>query len=223
MAIEQAVRAQLNKLISDGQTLAPGESEAGQVRDENHRSECVAWLVAAEHLVTLVCKNPTDIYRKQVSGLAASHAKAGYVVNNLVGQATGILRRLSEDIDNGLITSITIAASAEVLDDLLDQAKEYHKRGNKEGAAILATVIFEDSVRRLARASEISDAGTKADQIISELDKRDVITGVMAKRCRVAAGVRNHALHAQWDELSLEDVGDVIRLTHQLLTEHLSR
>jgi hypothetical protein len=223
MAIEQVIHAQLNKLISDGQTLTPGEGEAGQVRDQNHRSECVAWLAAAEHLVTLICKNPTDVYRQHISRLATSHAVAGYMVNTHVGQATGILRRLSNDIDNGLITSITIAASAEVLDDLLDQAREYHKRGNKEGTAILATAIFEDTVRRLARANEIPDAGIKADQIISELDKKGVITGVMAKRCRVAAGVRNHAQHAQWSEFSLNDIGDVIRLTHQLLTEHLTR
>jgi uncharacterized protein YutE (UPF0331/DUF86 family) len=63
----------------------------------------------------------------------------------------------------------------------------------------------------------------KLDQVISELDKKDVITSLMAKRCRTAAGVRNHALHAQWDELSPDDIADVIRLTHQLLTEQLSR
>jgi hypothetical protein len=34
--------------------------------------------------------------------------------------------------------------------------------------------------------------------------------------------VRNHALHAQWGEFSLEDVEDVMRLTHQLLIEHLA-
>jgi hypothetical protein len=154
MSIEQSVRAQLNKLISDGQTLTPGEREARQVHDENHRSECVAWLVAAEHLVTLACKSRTDVYRKRVSELTASHAKAGYVVNNLVGQAAGILRRLSEDIDSGLIMSITIAASAETLDHLLNQAKEYDSRKHKEGAGILATAVFEDTVRRLARANE---------------------------------------------------------------------
>ena len=216
-------RNRSNKLISDGQTLSPGDSEGDQVRDENHRSECVAWLIAAEHLVTLVCKNPTDVYRKRVSELAASHSRAGYLVNNIVGQSAGVLRRLSEDIDNGLITSITIAASAETLDDLLEQAKEYYGRKHKEGSGILATAVFEDTVRRLARANEIPESGVKLDQAISELDKKGVITSHMAKRCRTAAGVRNHALHAQWDALSLEDIADAIRLTHQLLTEHLSR
>jgi hypothetical protein len=101
--------------------------------------------------------------------------------------------------------------------NLLDQAKEYHKRNNKEGSGILGTAVFEDTVRRLARANMVTEAGTKTDRIISELDKKGTINGIIAKRCRVAAGVRNHALHAQWNEFSLSDVEDVIRLTNEPL------
>jgi uncharacterized protein YutE (UPF0331/DUF86 family) len=126
------------------------------------------------------------------------------------------------DLDAGVIADFGNTIRAETLDDLLDQAKEYHRRNNKEGAGILATAVFEDTVRRLARVKKIDEVGVKTDQIISELDKRQVITGILAKRCRVAAGVRNHALHAQWGEFSLEDVEDVMRLTHQLLIEHLA-
>jgi hypothetical protein len=43
----------------------------------------------------------------------------------------------------------------------------------------------------------------------------------VAKRCRAAAGARNKALHAQWDEITLQDVESVIALTRELLTTHL--
>jgi uncharacterized protein YutE (UPF0331/DUF86 family) len=120
-------------------------------------------------------------------------------------------------MDAGVIVDVGNAIRAETLDNLLDQAKEYHKRNNKEGSGILGTAVFEDTVRRLARANMVTEAGTKTDRIISELDKKGTINGIIAKRCRVAAGVRNHALHAQWNEFSLSDVEDVIRLTNEPL------
>jgi hypothetical protein len=38
----------------------------------------------------------------------------------------------------------------------------------------------------------------------------------VAKRCRAAAGARNKALHAQWGEITLQDVEKVIALTREL-------
>jgi hypothetical protein len=43
----------------------------------------------------------------------------------------------------------------------------------------------------------------------------------MAKRCRAASGARNKALHAQWDQITLQDVEMVIALARELLTGHL--
>ena len=120
------------------------------------------------------------------------------------------------------VTSITAAASAETLDDLLGQAGEYHKRKNKEGAGILATAIFEDTIRRLARLSGVTEVSVRTDQIISDLNSKDIITGIMAKRCRVAAAVRNSALHAHWNEFTLTDIEDVIRLTRELLSGYFT-
>jgi hypothetical protein len=222
MPIEQKIRAHLQRLISESATLALGDGESGQVFNESHRSQCVGWLVSATHVVSLICKSPTEPYRLQMTILSNSVNASGYMVNTSVGQAAEILTRLSYDVENGLIASLVTVARAEALDDLLDQAREYQKRNNKQGAGILATAVFEDTVRRLARIKEIAEAGVSTDRVISELDRQQFITSILAKRCRVAAGVRNYALHAQWDDFSLEDVGDVMRLTHQLLTEHLA-
>jgi hypothetical protein len=222
MPIEQKIRAHLQQLISEAAHLAQGRDDSGQVFDQNHRSKCVGWLASATHIVSLICKNPMEPYRLQMTYQSNSVASSGYMVNASVGQAAEILKRLSYDVENGMIASLVTTVSAETLDDLLDQAKAYHRRNHKEGAGILATAVFEDTVRRLARISEIDEAGIQTDQVISNLDKKQIITSILAKRCRVAAGVRNHALHAQWDKFSLADVEDVMRLTHQLLTEHLA-
>jgi hypothetical protein len=92
------------------------------------------------------------------------------------------------DMDAGVIADFGNTIRAETVDDLLDQARGYHNQSTKEGAGVLATAVFEDTVRRLARTTGIAEVGVKTDQIISELDKRQAITGILAKRHRVAAG-----------------------------------
>ena len=124
-----------------------------------------------------------------------------------------LLRHLAADVENGLIATVVSTAQAEALDDLLDQAEDYYRRKHKEGAGILATAVFEDTVRRIARASEVTEARVKLDARITELNREDVITSIVAKRCRAASGVRNGALHAQWETVTLDDVHDVLRLT----------
>ena len=144
-------------------------------------------------------------------------------MNNVVGCLTELLKRLASDVDNGLVASVAAIAGAETLDDLLDQAEEYYRKSHKEGAGNLATAVLEDTVRRIARAHKVTEAGVKLDSLITTLTQDDVITSIVAKRCRAAAGVRNATLHAQWDQVTIEDVDSVIRLTRQLLSECLSR
>jgi hypothetical protein len=179
------------------------------------------WLSAASHVVSLVCPNPHDPYRAGVAKII--DRRHGLMVRKYVGHMAALLQRLVDDVDDGLIGSVAAAATAETLDDLLDQASNYHREQHQQGAGILATAVFEDTVRRVARAHDITDTDIPMDSLVTSLDKKGTITSVVAKRCRAAAGVRNHALHAQWDKFSLEDVDAVIRLTRQLLSEHLTR
>jgi hypothetical protein len=97
--------------------------------------------------VDLVCR-PADAYRtaaaKCLESVRVNDRVAGYQVKQLCA----VLKRLADDIENGLVGSIAEAASAETLGDLLEQGTEYHRRGHKEGAGILATAVYEDTIRR---------------------------------------------------------------------------
>jgi hypothetical protein len=219
MAIEHAIRAQLAKLISDGASLAPGGNEAGQVRDENHRSECVGWLAAAEHLVTLICKNSTDVYQAQISKLA--RRPSGYMVNASVGSTTAILQRLSDDIDHGLLTTLSNTIIAEAFDNFLDHAEEYRKKGRKQEAGVIAGVVFEDTIRRICRDRGLIDKGKRLEDLINDLVKNGTITSQQSRQAKVASHVRTKATHAQWDEFDLEGVSATIQITQRLLQDHL--
>ena len=57
--------------------------------------------------------------------------------------------------------------------------------------------------------------------MVDQLTNAQVITTVKAKRIKSYAGVRNSALHAEWDKLDLKDVGHAIEGVRELLDDYL--
>ena len=65
--------------------------------------------------------------------------------------------------------------------------------------------------------------GLKLDGLISELTTRGELSGVKAKRARVAAHVRTKARHSQWSEYELEDVRATIDFARELISAKLDK
>ncbi len=49
------------------------------------------------------------------------------------------------------------------------------------------------------------------------MTKSGALTSVKAKRVKGFSGVRNKALHAQWDEFDIRDVGELINGARELV------
>lgn len=211
MTIEDRVLKRLQNLIDEGQLLGRG----GQT--QANRAACGAWFAAAEHIVSLICPNALHPYRAGLSRAILRGAGLGDAIAAAVDEGQHVLANLLSDVKDGLISSVVQNAKFEIFDDLLDQAEEYLKRSHLPGAAVLASAAFEDVVRQLRKTHDAATPDARIDQIISDLEKCGAITVVVAKRCRAAAGIRNKALHAKWDEVTLDDVRSVIPLTRELL------
>jgi hypothetical protein len=140
-----------------------------------------------------------------------------------VSGMAAMLTRLLEEIEGGLLTTIENHAIAVTFDDFLDHGAEHLKYGRKNEAAVIAGIVFEDTIRRICRVLGLTESGIALDTLITELTKRDppVLTALKAKRARAAAGLRTSAAHAQWDEIDLGDVAPVIELTKELIGAHL--
>jgi hypothetical protein len=214
MAVEQKIRGRVLSLIHEGEQLSPGDRH-DQARNQGHANACIGWIGAANHVIALACPSPKHPYRE--AGERITTHSHGFSANRGVGE----LKQLIVDIDQGMLASVADQARAETFDDLLDQATKYNAQGRLDGSAILATAVFEDTLRRISRTNGIPEKDVKTDTVITALDQGGFITGVVAKRCRAAAGARNKALHSQWDEVTLQDVEMVIALTRELLTTHL--
>jgi hypothetical protein len=181
---------------------------------------CVGWLTAAQNAVQLVCPSSTNPYYVQAQQLLVG-ARAPHSAGLSVMKMVPLLERLLEEIEGGLLSSIENRAIAVTFDDFIDHGAEYLKVGRKNEASVIAGIVFEDTIRRVCRISEITESGVKLDALITELQKREVLTPLKAKRGRAAAGLRTSAAHARWDDIAPGDVAPVIEFTREVMASHL--
>jgi hypothetical protein len=194
MTVSAAIIERIHRLIIGGMPLSTVGKRGEGLTDEEQQ-DAQGWLTSADHVLQLVIREFMNPYRQKIQRIVIDSElnitqRAGFRPEH-IDAVIGILRHLLQDIDAGLITTLADRVRAEVFDDFLDHAEEYHKQGRKE-SGVIAGVVFEDSLRRIADKFQISER--KADGIISALVKKDVFTDVKAKRARAAADVRTKAL-----------------------------
>jgi hypothetical protein len=206
----KAVKERIEELIAEVPELISARVSRFQQR---------AWLTAAQYAVELVCSSANNAYYVTSRRIAAN---AGEEPGPSVVEMGSMMERLLKEIEGGFLTTIENHAIAVTFDDFLDHGAEYLRRGHKDEAAVIAGIVFEDTVRRICRVLAISEKGVALDTLIAELTKQDILTALKAKRARAAAGLRTSAAHARWEEIDRGDVAPVIEFTRELMAAHLA-
>ena len=194
-------------------------AKAPELSAPNGYSDQVAWLISAEYAVQLVCSSSVNPYYRRAHDFVLMGQQQA--PKTAISEMAALLKRLLEEIEGGLLTTIENHAIAVTFDDFLDHGAEYLKHGRKDEAAVIAGIVFEDTIRRICRVLEMAENGVALDTLISELAKREVLTALKAKRARAAAGLRTSAAHARWEQIQLSDVDPVIEFTRELMAAHL--
>jgi hypothetical protein len=196
-------------------------AKAPELSAPNGHSDQVAWLISAEYAVQLVCSSSVNPYYRRAHELVLMGQRQA--PKRAISGMAALLKRLLEEIEGGLLTTIENRAIALTFDDFLDHGAEYLKHGRKDEAAVIAGIVFEDTIRRICRVLEMAENGAALETLISDLAKRDppILTSLEAKRARAAAGLRTSAAHARWEEIKLGDVNPVIEFTRELMAAHL--
>ena len=208
MPSSKAVRERIEQLITEG--YAPLARAPA--------SDKMSWLIAAQSAVQLVCPSSSNAYHVHAQRLVDQSRN---LVELTILDMAALLTRLLQEIDGGLLTTIDTHAIAVTFEDFLDHGAEYLKHGRKDEAAVIAGIVFEDTLRRICRTLDIDEKGVPLDRLITELTNRDVLTALKAKRARAAAGLRTSAAHARWEQIQLGDVYPVIEFTRELMAAHL--
>ena len=178
------------------------------------------WLSSVSNLIHNVA-GPDSYFCKEcdrlMTGEGAKHSISSLVVQKMFG----LLNAAKQEWDHGLLAGIEYIIAGTTFDNFLDHAAKYHRENNKNEASVLASAVLEDTVKKIAQKNGIETSGKTLDPLVDELVKANVFTPVKGKRVKAYAGVRNHALHADWDKFDISDVGQLIEGTRQLIENYL--
>ncbi|WP_068858438.1 DUF4145 domain-containing protein [Perlucidibaca aquatica] len=178
-----------------------------------------AWMSSAANAIVQIAP-PGSFYQEELARLVKLPDVNG-IQTEVLRKVLGVLVSIEEEAKSGLLAKIEYQIYATAFDDFLDHASHFHRGGKVKESAILASSVLEDVVKRIARKHGIEVEGKTLEPLIDDLTKANVLTPVKAKRVKSFAGVRNHALHAEWDKLDLRDIGSAIDGVRELLEGYL--
>ena len=187
---------------------------------EDKIPEVRSWFDSVFNLFRLITTPDMHYYNQVIetqNDTSLKHGAPYWAVQKLCGN----LASLIEEIELGLLKKAEYIYTASAFDDFLDHAEQFHKAGKKIESGVLSSIVFEDTIRKISGKYNASNKGDSIELIIDNLTKANAWTSIKAKRIKSHAAVRNKALHAEWDEIELRDVGELIRGVRELLEHDL--
>ena len=179
-----------------------------------------SWFDSVFNLFRLITTPDMHYYNQVIetqNDASLKHGVPYWAVQKLCGNLTSLI----EEIELGLLKKAEYIYIASAFDDFLDHAEQFHKAGKKIESSVLASIVFEDTLRKISSKYNASNKGDRIELIIDNLTKANAWTSIKAKRIKAYAAIRNKALHAEWDEIELRDVGELIRGIRELLEYNL--
>lgn len=214
---ELTIGRRLVELVFAGEELLKrfGENHAIDFQD---RPECVAWMLSVVNLLEVALPSGNR-YRVEAQRLLPP-ADATIWPGNLAN-VLGILKSANAEWTNGLINTLEFHFVGLAFEDFLRHATFYNDSDKKLEAAVLASAVLEDTVKRLCLKHNISTEDKTLDSLINALKANQVVGKVKAERLRAYAGLRNRAFHAEWDAFDTRDLRQMIEGLEELLEDQL--
>ena len=222
--MKEELEQRLIELVDEGQRLVsslPRDKYGPQYWVQEGRiAEYQKWLGSTANLLILVDQS-NGVFASECDKLMNDKDHNSGISSRIVQKMHGLLTSAQEEWKRGLLRKVEYLVTAEAFDDFLDHASVYHKGNKKTESSVLASAVLEDTIKKIANKNNIDSKGKSLDPLIDELVKNEVITPVKAKRIKGFAAVRNHALHAEWEEFDIKDVGQLISGVRELIDSYL--
>ena len=137
----------------------------------------------------------------------------------------GMLQNLRREVEDGLLTSLERRVQSEVIFDFIELAKEALARGG-EGpqnvASVLAAAAFEDTLRRIAKEQAGLTDRPKLETVIFKLKEAGLLVSPQLPAVLGYLPFRNHALHAEWEQIDRSSVKGALVTVEELLLKHFA-
>jgi hypothetical protein len=185
--------------------------------------EAHAWINSSSNLLDSFCP-PQSLFLNNLKSILSdqSYITGSNTPSHTIQKILGLLESAFTEFRHGMLHNFEYTVFSEAFDDFLDHAEYFHKCGKKNESAILSSIIFEDTIKKIAKKNNIDPSGLSLEPLITELSKAQIFTPVATKRIKGFSGLRNHTFHAEWDKFEIGDVGEFIKSLKKLIEDHLS-
>ena len=136
-------------------------------------------------------------------------------------QTEGLLLGTKANLESGILDDIRSKILVDIKSDFLETSRLLLDEGQKDPAAVLACIVLEDSLKRLAQKAELKDALDKEMNVTAGLlFNADIIEKSTNQSIQNFKNLRNAALHAQWDQVSGESVALLLAFLPVFIEKH---
>jgi hypothetical protein len=177
-------------------------------------------LTRSLNLVRNTCGENSEHYRA-LQRLADSQRTAtnGYFYPH----CRAILAAARADFAEGLLFDLRTLIHAELLGDIVEQARTLLSSGYHVAAASLAGAALEDALRQVCVSNQIPLPGRPSLNTLNvELAKAGVYNQIVAKRILGLAQIRNDADHGNIAAVKAPDVEDFVSYVIRFTADYLS-
>ncbi|MGD0923331.1 MAG: hypothetical protein ABSA70_16445 [Terriglobia bacterium] len=139
--------------------------------------------------------------------------------------AKATIQNIRAEIEGGLIKSVRVLLTGEIVAELLALAREIMADGSeaaKNVSAVLVAAAFEDLIRRMGLEFAGVTARPKLEEVISTLKQNNVLKGGEVTTALGYLKFRNDSLHADWKSVERSQVQSCLAFVEALLVKHFS-
>lgn len=225
MSLTPDLLERIEALLQRGEQLMSRRRHQGEFGPEHWVGasfipDVQAWMTSCANLISLTTAQGS-YFRDELTRITTSKELAGGAPWPLVQKMHGLLASLKDEAEHGLLRRLEDTVMATAFDDFLDHAEAFHRANKAREAGVLAAIVLEDTIKRIATKNNVSGNGLTLEPLVDALAKAQVFTPVKAKRVKAYVGVRNPALHAEWDKFDIRDAGELISGTRELIEHFL--
>ncbi len=147
----------------------------------------------------------------------------GYKTRRALPVLRGALENIRTELEVGLLGDVRREITGGIITDFLQLARhtlDDRSEGAKNVAAVLAAASFEDTIRRMGRDFAGVMGKDDLDDVIGALKSAGILKSPQLGIVLSYLSFRNHALHANRDQIDRTSVTSVLAFVEELLMKH---
>lgn len=177
-----------------------------------------AWISSALNVIQGVFGKASPHYERLNAEVETIHHN--YVSERRLNACRGIFLGAKSDVDAEFVFRLETSITGEVFGNIVSAAKTALSEEQIAVAAVLACAALEDTLKRFAEQNGLSVEGKTMEDVVNALKSAGLVGGAQKALLAAMPKIRNHAMHAEWNKLTAQDVGSVIGFVEQFLLTH---